>query len=278
MHTGQASTSRRLEQACWAAAIACLAPFTLAWGARHVAAAAAIPAEMAARDVGTRHVTAPGPQSLPADAQRAAPDPGTPDTPTTRPDSRAALQQQWSPQRRDAFARFLALAMPTPVATLHVPRTGQTLPVFADADEYAMTVGAGHLPDSSALDADGNIALTAHRDGTFRMLEDLRIGDPLRLRVAGAERRFIVRRRFVVEPDEIGVLAPTPVPTLTLITCYPFWFVGSAPQRFILQAELAEPGAGETGPGATTPGNPVTAGAGSSWHHPSNRLAKRSKE
>ena len=104
-----------------------------------------------------------------------------------------------------------------------------------------MTMGAGHLTDTSPLTGDGNIAVTAHRDGTFRVLKDIQAGDPIRLKVGGAYREFRVTGHEIVTPDRVDVLDPTPVTTLTLITCYPFYFVGDAPERFVLRAELVEP-------------------------------------
>jgi sortase A len=146
--------------------------------------------------------------------------------------------KEWSAQRREAFSRFLQSTGAAPIAAIALPRLQVRVPVFAGVNEFSMTVGAGHLTETSSVQGGGNIALTAHRDGSFRMLKDVRKGDRIELSSGAQVRRFRVARHFIVDPEDVSVLAPTEVPTLTLITCYPFWFVGKAPQRYIVQAEL----------------------------------------
>jgi sortase A len=132
---------------------------------------------------------------------------------------------------------------PTVIATLELPTQDTRIPVFTGTSEASMTLGAGHLSDSSPLSGNGNIALTAHRDGSFRVLKDLAIGDPVILKTGTLERHFVITSQMVVAPDRVDVLGETSVPTLTLITCYPFHYLGSAPDRYVVHAELlnAEP-------------------------------------
>ena len=99
----------------------------------------------------------------------------------------------------------------------------------------------GHLPDTPLpWHRRGNVALAAHRDGLFRPLEKIRIEDDVRIVTARGEYHYRVKKTHIVDPDDVWVIAPTDTPTITLITCYPFSFVGNAPQRFIVQAELVE--------------------------------------
>jgi sortase A len=137
-----------------------------------------------------------------------------------------------------AFADFKAAFTPEIVATLELPSRASQIPVFSGVNEINMTLGAAHLEDSAALDSDGNIALTAHRDGSFRILKDVRIDELIVLHSNDTRKIYKVVRSNVVPPEHVDVLKPTSVPTLTLITCHPFYFVGSAPNRYVLQAEL----------------------------------------
>jgi LPXTG-site transpeptidase (sortase) family protein len=213
-------------------ALACLLPLVAAWAARAYFDDR-LDAEL--RRLSQVEAAASG---SPVDAPSA--DPAVPTWASSRfPPTDIAT---WSAQRLRAFARLRAAFDPPVAAVLVLPRQEVRIPVFAGVDEVSMTLGAGHLPETAPLDGQGNIALTAHRDGPFRVLRDTAIGDPVVLRLNGRERRFTVIRQSVVGPDRVDVLDSTLATTLTLITCYPFYFVGSAPQRYVLQAELEAPG------------------------------------
>jgi sortase A len=95
----------------------------------------------------------------------------------------------------------------------------------------------GHLSDTPLPWHDGNSALAGHRNTFFRPLQHIRVGDELRVSTVRGDFRYQVRETMVVGPDEVWVLDPTDRPMLTLITCYPFNYVGKAPRRFIVRAE-----------------------------------------
>ena len=101
----------------------------------------------------------------------------------------------------------------------------------------------GHIEGTPGPGQGGNIGIAGHRDSYFRVLKDIAQGDLLELDVRDGVRRFRVVRLSIVGPDDVGVLAPTGGNLVTLVTCYPFYFVGSAPQRFIVHAteERAQP-------------------------------------
>jgi sortase A len=106
-------------------------------------------------------------------------------------------------------------------------------------DEKTLTRAVGHLPDTPLpWHRRGNVGLAAHRDGLFRPLEGIKAKDYVRLVTPRGEYHYRVTKTEIVDPDDVWVLTPTKKPTVTLITCYPFSFVGNAPQRFIVQAEL----------------------------------------
>ena len=84
----------------------------------------------------------------------------------------------------------------------------------------------------------GNVGIAGHRDTTFRPLRSIIVGDPLEFTTADRVYRYRISKTLIVGPDDVYVLDPTPQPTLTLVTCYPFEFIGHAPKRFIVRADL----------------------------------------
>jgi sortase A len=97
--------------------------------------------------------------------------------------------------------------------------------------------GAGHIPETALLDDPvGNVGIAAHRDTYFRPLRFIHSKDLIILKTPTGFRRYRVQFSRVVEPNDVAVLDHTAKPTLTLVTCYPFYFIGSAPHRFIVRA------------------------------------------
>ncbi len=125
----------------------------------------------------------------------------------------------------------------TPIGRLEIPRVGLSTVVMEGDDEHTLKVAVGHLPDTPLPWEEGNSALAGHRDTFFRPLRRLQTGDEIRLVTPRGTFRYRASRRVVVEPDELWVLAPSRTAALTLITCYPFDFVGPAPRRFVVHAE-----------------------------------------
>jgi sortase A len=125
---------------------------------------------------------------------------------------------------------------------LDVPRLGLSVAVLEGDDERTLRLGAGHLPDTPPPWRDGNTALAGHRDTFFRPLQHLRIGDGIDMVTRHGSFHYRVRSLTVVDPDAVWVLAPSARVQLTLITCYPFRYLGSAPQRFVVQAERVATG------------------------------------
>ena len=123
------------------------------------------------------------------------------------------------------------------VGMLDVPRLKLTTPVIEGDDDTTLKRAVGHLPDTPLPWQDGNSALAGHRDGLFRPLKDIKIGDEIRFRTSREELRYRVTATSIVKPDDVSVLEKRKKPSLTLITCYPFYYVGNAPKRFIIHAE-----------------------------------------
>lgn len=120
---------------------------------------------------------------------------------------------------------------------LDVPRLELSTPVVEGDDNATLKKSVGHLPDTPLPWQDGNSAFAGHRDGLFRPLKDVRVGDEIRFRTTRDAYRYRVTATTIVRPDDLSVLEPTSPGSLTLITCYPFYYVGAAPKRFVVRAE-----------------------------------------
>ncbi|HEX5043499.1 MAG TPA: class D sortase [Candidatus Polarisedimenticolaceae bacterium] len=144
----------------------------------------------------------------------------------------------WSAPRIAAYREALGQPHRPPLGALRIPRVGLTVPVFDGIDELTLNRGVGRIPGTARPGEAGNLALAGHRDGFFRGLKDVAAGDVLELRTPEETRTYVVDRVVVVEPDDVSVLDDRGAPTLTLVTCYPFYFVGHAPQRWVVQASL----------------------------------------
>lgn len=124
------------------------------------------------------------------------------------------------------------------IGRLEIPRLHVSAIVRAGSDARTLRLAIGHIGGTALPGEQGNVGLAAHRDTFFRRLGDIRSGDQVRLVTPDGTFTYRVKGTRVVEPRDMWVLDPTATPALTLITCYPFRYIGSAPQRFIVRAEL----------------------------------------
>ena len=124
-----------------------------------------------------------------------------------------------------------------PIGRLEIPRLGLSVVASEGDDDNTLKVAVGHLPDTSLPWQEGNTALAGHRDTYFRPLRSVQPGDEIRFATRHGTFRYRVTRHTVVDPDELWVLDASPAAALTLITCYPFDYVGPAPRRFVVHAE-----------------------------------------
>lgn len=127
------------------------------------------------------------------------------------------------------------------IGVLEIPRLHLSTPVVEGDSAAALNGTAGHLPDTPRPWEKGNSAIAAHRDRQFRALRNIRIGDELRVETPYGDLRYQVRDTHIVLPTDLSVLEAKSEQMLTLITCYPFYYVGSAPKRFIVHAERVNP-------------------------------------
>ncbi len=154
-----------------------------------------------------------------------------------------AEQEDWSPDRIAKYAQSVERDAGDTLAVLRIPATGIEVAVFDTTGTVALNRGAGLVEGSSPPDANGNIAIAGHRDGFFRGLKDIEIGDDIELKTLLGTRHFRVTEVDIVDPLDVSVLDPTDHATVTLITCYPFYYVGHAPERFIVRAAIQQQGA-----------------------------------
>jgi sortase A len=124
---------------------------------------------------------------------------------------------------------------------IEVPRLRLDALVAEGIDPATLRVAVGHVPDTAFPDEIGNVALAGHRDSFFRPLRDLTAGDVVRLTTPLGTFSYEVDSIAIVAPDRTDVIAYRAERVLTLVTCYPFTYVGRAPQRFVVRARLLQP-------------------------------------
>jgi len=123
------------------------------------------------------------------------------------------------------------------VGKVEIPRLQLSAVVFQGVDDSELSEGVGHVDQSALPGQTGNVVLAAHRDSFFRGLRNIRQGDRIQIVTENGQHEYLVRSTEIVKPTDVRVMAPTPDSEVTLITCYPFYFVGHAPKRFIVHAQ-----------------------------------------
>ena len=160
----------------------------------------------------------------------------------------------WADKRVRWYRRGLLVGKNATLAILRIPKLNIRVPVLEGTDEVALNRGVGWIPGTARPGEAGNVGIAGHRDGFFRPLEGAVPGDAIELSTRGGTATYTVDGIEIVRPEEVRVLQPRGTSSLTLVTCYPFYFVGDAPSRFILHAALRD--AAATGPtsGSTSRG------------------------
>jgi len=125
------------------------------------------------------------------------------------------------------------------LAKLKIPRLDAELYVVEGDGHRELRRGPGHLVGTAMPGDNGNCVIAGHRDTHFRVLKDIRAGDDIILQTAAGQFLYRVKRTRIVSPENTSALAPTTNAELNLITCYPFYYAGSAPKRFVVEAQLA---------------------------------------
>jgi sortase A len=126
----------------------------------------------------------------------------------------------------------------TTVGRIEIPAVGLATRVLEGSNARTLRLAVGHIAGTALPGPSGNVGLAGHRDTFFRPLRRIKLGDEIRFTTVAGTFKYRVISLRVVLPNAIEVLNATPLPTLTLVTCYPFDFIGAAPQRLIVHAEL----------------------------------------
>jgi sortase A len=148
----------------------------------------------------------------------------------------------WSPQRIADYEKSLAANLSPPIGILRIVKPHLEVPVLDGVDHISLNRGVGYIPGTAYPGVRGNIGIAGHRDGFFRVLKDVGIGDVIELETLERIDIYQVKTVVIVDKNDVSVLRPTSVPILTLVTCYPFYFIGSAPKRYIVVASLITSG------------------------------------
>ena len=127
------------------------------------------------------------------------------------------------------------------MARLRIPRLHARFYVVEGDGAAELRRGPGHMPGTAMPGRPGNCVIAGHRDTHFRVLKDIRPGDQIILEAGGTRMLYRVRHLRIVWPNDTGALQPTQDSELHLITCYPFYYVGAAPKRFVVEAHMARP-------------------------------------
>jgi len=154
----------------------------------------------------------------------------------------------WDEKRIQAYKDSLLIKADTPLAVLRIPQIHLEVPVFDGTDELTLNRGVGRIVGTSRFGQVGNVGIAGHRDGFFRGLKDIAGGEKVDLVTPRRTDTYVVDKVEIVDPDDVHVLEPTAVPSLTLVTCYPFYFIGSAPKRYIVHASIADADQSKDGP------------------------------
>jgi len=177
-------------------------------------------------------------------ARRAQPTPTPPvvAAPTPAPDPLPSEfpvdTELWAKGRIEKYEESLAHEFDAPMAILRIPKIDLEVAVLEGTDNLTLNRAVGWIVGTATLETMGNFGIAGHRDGYFRRLKDVVVGDEIELETLEGVLAFVIDDISIVNPTDVYVLAPTERPTITLVGCYPFYYVGKAPKRYIVRARI----------------------------------------
>lgn len=127
------------------------------------------------------------------------------------------------------------------IGRIEIPRLLLSAVVVEGIDKTTLRRAVEHIPGTALPGQPGNVGLAGHRDTFFRPLKDVRIQDEIQFSTPEGDFKYQVESLRIVEPDDVGVLAPSSENVLTMVTCYPFFYIGAAPKRFVVRARQVAP-------------------------------------
>lgn len=152
------------------------------------------------------------------------------------------LSAEWEKQNAPSSAAPPKAQDPREQMTrLSIPSIDLDAIVVEGTTTRQLAIAPGHLTDTALPGENGNSVISAHRDTFFRHIYELNKGDKIVVRRGGKSFQYLVEKKFIVKPSDVSVLRPTTDARLTLVTCYPTYYVGPAPERLVVVAKLAGP-------------------------------------
>jgi len=152
----------------------------------------------------------------------------------------------WDEKRIKGYEESLSSYANPPMGVLRIPKIHLEAPIVEGTDELSLNRGVGHIVGTPEIGEEGNLGIAGHRDGFFRALKDVVPGDTVELDTGDTTWTYVIDHITVVDPTDVNVLRPRDGDSLTLVTCYPFYFIGSAPKRYIVQASMVRATADNT--------------------------------
>jgi len=166
----------------------------------------------------------------------------TPIAPTANlPDTAPFDFTLWAEGRIKKYEETLEIELGLPMAILRIPELDLEVPVLEGTDDMVLDRAVGRIAGTVRPGEVGNSGIAGHRDGVFRGLKDIDLGDWIEVETLTGISSYQIDKISIVSPTHVEVLEPTPDSVITLVTCYPFYFVGKAPQRYIVRASLKQP-------------------------------------
>ena len=145
-------------------------------------------------------------------------------------------QSLWNAARVEDYDHALAAEGAPALGVLTIDRLGLQVPIYNGTSEFNLDRGLGRIRGMARPNEDGNLGISGHRDGFFRGLKDIQAGDKIMVRTTERVEVYAVSDITIVNKEEVSILTAIDDKMLTLVTCYPFYFVGNAPQRYIVHA------------------------------------------
>jgi len=150
------------------------------------------------------------------------------------------MDKGWSADRLRAFKRAATPSPGSVLGRLEIPSVDLSVMLLQGTDDWTLNRAVGHIEGTALPGQPGNLGVAGHRDGFFRCLKDVTKNTMITVTTLKGRFHYRVSAINIVKPKDVKLLSPTTRPTLTLVTCYPFHYVGDAPKRYIVTAEMVK--------------------------------------
>jgi LPXTG-site transpeptidase (sortase) family protein len=142
----------------------------------------------------------------------------------------------WNAARITDYEESLKVETAPPLGIFTIEKLNIKVPIYNGTDDFVLDRGVGRIKGMAKMDEDGNLGISGHRDGFFRVLKDIKVGDDIEIQTTRGVENYAVTSITIIPKSDVSILEPTAEKALTIVTCYPFYFVGHAPKRYIVKA------------------------------------------